>query len=801
MPRPLTSRLHSTAALAILASALFASRAPAQGATTEGAAPGCPAGGSPQPLTVVVSDEAGGRVPGATVAARCGTEVRGEVLSGNDGTATLQLVPGGYRVVVAKAPLKPAEAGATVGTDGPATLTVVLRVAGHRESVTVYGEPARRSRTATKTDTPLLETPQSITVITAEQIREQASPNLQEVVRYAAGVRNEAYGIDNRGDWIFLRGSDDTTTLIDGLRLPLAGWWGVVRVEPEAYERIEVLRGPSSIIAGQNDPGGVVSLVSKRPQAVTSRNVGLSFGSYDRREIHADLTGPLAAGSPWSYRLVGVARDGNTQVQYADEKRLFLAPSLTWRSEARAVTAFAEYQYDRSKNTNAFLGREGTLEPAPHGPIPTDVFIGEPDWDRYGGTRWRFGYAAEFSLGHGWQLRQQTRRDQVDGVLKTMYAAWWDGFVGADGNPDPGGRHLNRWLYGNDDSVNVTTGELLVQGNWSGGGVQHTTLFGVDGMLHDFSQSGVDGRATPLDVYAPVYGSVPEPSIDNASPDESKIRRLGFLVQDQAKLFGRLSLRAGVRRDRVRNEVVGGETARDSATSLNFGLVYQVQPWLAPYASYSESFNPVGGTDAAGAAFEPKRGRQVEAGLKWEAPSSRFSGSAAYYTLVEKNRLTDDPEHFGYSVQIGEARIRGVELEGRGSLGRWNALASYTYTRARATAAGFGGNLDPDQQLEGVPEHQASLWTTRDLGDLGLTGVQVGGGVRRVGRIGDGTGEVFVPAVTIFDVMASLRRGRWRASLNANNVADKSYIATCLARGDCWFGQRRLLTATLGVDF
>jgi iron complex outermembrane receptor protein len=671
-------------------------------------------------------------------------------------------------------------------------LTVTVNGEKEHAQGPVRGYLAKRSATATRTDTPLIEIPQSITVVSADQIRDQASPNLQEALRYAAGVRNELYGIDNRGDWISLRGSEETTTLLDGMRLPLTGWYGVVRTEPYAYERIEVLRGPSSIIAGQNDPGGVVNLVSKRPQAEAGGELGVRIGNYNQQEVHADLTGPLNEDKSLLYRLVVVGKDSGTQVDHADEKRALVAPSLTWRPNAGdSLTVYGEYQYDRSKNTNAFLSLDGTLRPAPHGPIPMDLFIGEPSWDRYGGTRNRFGYAANLGLNDSWRLSHNLRHDRVDGVMKSMYAAWWDGFVNASGQASANGQYMNRLWYVYDDSSRVTTSDMTLQGDLRTGAVRHKLVFGLDATIHDSSQASAEGAATPLNVYAPVYGTDPEPFLDGATPKDNQIRRVGLLVQDQMKFTDQLSVRAGLRRDKVRNAGRGGAVNKDFATSVNVGLVYEILPGLAPYASYSESFNPVAGTDAAGKAFKPKQGKQVEAGVKWESPTLPLQATFAAYSLKEKNRLANDPSNPNSSIQIGASRVKGVEAEAKGDIASWSLVGSYTYTRVRATATAWGGNLDPEQQIEGVPEHAGSVWAVHDFRRLGLPGFKLGGGLRHVGRIGDGTGKVFVPSVTLYDAMASYDTGPWRFALNLNNLSDKKYIATCLARGDCWFGQRR----------
>jgi iron complex outermembrane receptor protein len=696
-----------------------------------------------------------------------------------------------------------AQAQSTPNPDATPTLDTVRVTAPleeERAQGPVRGYVAKRSATATKTDTPLNETPQSVTVITAEQIRDQGSPNLQEVLRYAAGVRNELYGIDNRGDAFSLRGSEESTVLYNGLREPLTGYYGVVRVEPYNYERIEVLRGPSSIIAGQNDPGGVVNLVPKRPLAEPMREVGIRVGNDSLREVHADLTGPLNADGSLLYRLVAVEKDSGTQIRFADEKRTFVAPSLTWKPNARdSFTVYAEHQKDHSQNTNAFLPLAGTLLPAPNGPIPRNLFAGEPDWDTYGGTRNRMGYSMDIGLGDDWRLSHQLRHDRVDGLMESMYMDWGTGLSGfrdAAGNPDENGQYMNRPWYIYKDGLRLTTGEVLLKRDWNLGGVKHHVVAGLDATNMKTSLTSASGDGTPLNVYNPVYGTFPRPSLGSATPTETRINRQGLLVQDQMKFQNGLSVRLGARRDQVRNTVTGGETTRDAATSVNVGVVYEVLPGLSPYVSYSESFNPVAGTDAFARAFKPKRGEQVELGVKWESRRLPVQATAAVYSLKEKNRLGSDPDNVGFSKQIGDSRVKGVELEAQARMGAWQFLASTTYTDARASATAYGGALDPAQQLEGIPKHMSSLWAVHDFRAFGLPGLSLGAGARYVGRIGDGTGNVFVPSVTLMDAMAAYETGPWRFALNINNLADKDYIAVCLARGDCWFGGRRKVVLT-----
>jgi len=631
-------------------------------------------------------------------------------------------------------------------------------------------------------------------VITADQVRDQASQTMQEVLRYTAGVRAEMYGLDNRGDWFSLRGGSEGSVLLDGMRLPLTGWWGDVRNEPYAFERIEVLRGPASVIAGQNGPGGVVNLVSKRPLAQAAREIEVQLGNENHKQIAADLSGPVDADGKWLYRLVALGRDSGTQVDYADEQRVLVAPSVTWNPLAGTkVTLFAEYQKDESGNTNGFFPIEGTLRPGPHGYIPLNTFIGEPDWDTYGGTRTRFGWHFEQALGSDWTLRQNFRHDKVEGGMRTMYAAWWDGYLNAAGQPDPDGSYLNRIWYAQDDESTITNADLLFEGRLTFGDTQHTLLGGTDFMRSTLSQrSWADDYATPLDVYNPVYGTFP--ALDwHALPSDvtdSGVRNIGFLLQDQVKIGPNWVVVAGVRHDKADS---GGE--EDSATSKNLGVVYRTGDF-SPYASYSESFEPTAGTDAAGNRFVPKRGKQVELGVKW-TPSERISASAAVYQLKEKNRLATDPANVNESIQIGEVTGKGVELEATANLRGWEFVAAYTYMDTRQTDAGADQRYQ-DQQLSGIPKHSAALWAVHRF--AALPGLRFGGGVRYVGETGDGAaGGTVTPSYTLLDLIASYDTGPWRFALNVNNVTDKTYIATCLERGDCWFGTQR--TAVLSAGY
>jgi iron complex outermembrane receptor protein len=694
----------------------------------------------------------------------------------------------------------------------PTDAAAAARDAKTLDAVRVVGQAdgyaARETNAGTKTDTPLAEVPQAISVITAAQLRDQNARSLQEALRYTSGVRTDQYGLDNRGDWYSLRGGSSGTTLLDGMRLPLTGYYGVIREEPYAFERIEVLHGPSSVMAGQNAPGGVLNLVRKRPQPDASREISLQIGSRDHRQIAVDATGPLNAGGSLSYRVVGLARDNDTQVDYADDHRRYLAPSLLWApDDATSLLVYAEYQKDRNRNTNGFFPIEGTLLPSRSGRIPLDRFVGEPAWDRNGGERTRIGYAFAHAFGETWTLRHDLRYDDLRGGFRSIYADFDTVDYLDPETPKPGGaymdvdqRLLRRLSYGSDDHGRIANADLLLEGRLGSGRVTHHVLVGVDALASRTEQwlapdafcMDASGTAPSLfDVYAPVYGTCAEPVVDHADPAThslARIRQAGIIVQDQVKVDERWVFVAGARRDYVETDsTYAGDRSivADRAWTKHLGAVYLADGGWSPYVNYAESFQPVAGQSADGDAFSPSRGRQAEAGVKWMPEGRRFSASAAVYKLEETGRLSPDPDNVNFSVQRGRVDAKGLELEASGSVGGWDLIASFTRSKTIDRSTGF--------RFESTPETTAALWAVRRFESL--PGLRIGGGVRYVGKTWDGEDALVTPSNTLYDAMASYDVGAWRLSLNAVNLTDKTYFSTCGSRGDCWFGLKRRVVA------
>jgi iron complex outermembrane receptor protein len=655
----------------------------------------------------------------------------------------------------------------------------------------VSGYKARNAVSATKTDTPLIETPQAVTVITRDQIVDQGATGVQDALNYAAGVRSNAYGLDSRSDNVRIRGSTPDTYQ-DGLRRMFDWYTSDTRTEPFTLERIEVLRGPASMLFGQGSTGGVINMVSKLPQAQQQGEIGVQLGSFNRKQLQADLTGPLTADGQWLYRLIAVGRESDTQVDYVPDDRRLLAPSLTWRpSGVTSLTLQALWQKDHSGSTSQFLPWEGTLLSNPNGQIPTSRFIGEPGFDRYDSERKSFGWLFEHHLDEHWTVRQNLRYSQNDVDYFTLYG---DSFTLPGGwAEDPvNQRILGRYVDATSTRAKMLAADQHVQGDFATGSVQHKLLAGVDVARYrketkSFfdAPAALGGTAPSIDVYNPVYTGYSLPGELQENP-ESGVRQAGVYLQDQLRV-GNWIVVAGLRHDRATTTVEGTPDADTSATTKRLGVLYAFPSGWSPYLSYSESFTPNAPVSRFGEVIrlEPLRGEQWEAGLKYEPAGSRFAGSVAVYRLKEKNQVLDD----GVSIsQAGTTHTDGVELEFKGRVTTaLDVVAHYNYT-----------NVDPT--LEQLPEHQAAVWGRYRFALGGVTGFSAGAGVRWMSAFRDGAAPT-TPAVTLLDLMLGYEAGHWRYALNVQNATDKRYVSTCLSRGDCWYGARRNALATATYVF
>ncbi|KAF1049792.1 TonB-dependent siderophore receptor [Xylophilus sp.] len=655
---------------------------------------------------------------------------------------------------------------------------------------------ATRAETATKTDTPLIETPQAISVVTGAQIERQAVQTVDQALRYTAGVVVETRGASAaREDFQYIRGFGPFGSVyLDGLKQPYASF-GFFQNDPYFIDRIEVLKGPSSVLYGQNSPGGLVNLASKRPQRESSHEVFVRAGSFGRVEAGGDFTGPLDADGQLTYRLTAVGHTGDTSVDHTRSERFAIAPSLTWRPDARTTfTVHARYLHDPATGSFGYVPAQGSLLSNPNGRIARSFFDGEPGFNHDRRTQSAAGYELDHRFDGGWRLRQSLRYAHLDSDLALVYG------LGLASDQ----RTLTRAAFTDRDRIGAWTFDNRLEREFDTGAVHHALLLGVDEQATRSDVRWLFGTASALDVFAPQYGqAVASPSI--ALTDQvRRLRQTGLYVQDEVR-WDHWMLLAGLRHDRARADTDNRSPAsrlsvRDQAGTGRLGLLYETDSGLAPYLSYSTSFLPTTGTDWQGQPFKPTRGRQWEAGLKYQPARARAFATLAVFDLVQDNVQTSDPDlsHGLYAqVQSGRARARGIELEGHADIGRSLSLvAALTYLDNKVARS---NGSDLGKHPVSVPRDTASAWVDQHIHSTAFAG-EFGwhAGVRYVGRsFADTANTQPVAGFFVADAGARYEQGGYQLALNVANLFDRRAVVCSNGYAACNYIQPRTATVTL----
>ncbi|ADU37535.1 TonB-dependent siderophore receptor [Variovorax paradoxus] len=663
---------------------------------------------------------------------------------------------------------------------------VTVNASAERETAIgpVPGYVARRSQTATKTDTPLLEVPQSISVIGREEMDARGVQDIMEAVRYTPGVTVNNWGFDPRGiEWILMRGFDTTTGIAgyrDGLVLPA---YSVT--EPYGVERVEVLRGPSSVTFGQGDAGGIINRVSKMPSNTPVNEVEVRYGNFQRKQLALDLGG--VAGDTLSYRLLGVGLDTNSQMHYGDgtpfsNKRTYLAPSLRWQPSAdTSFTLLGEF-LDNKASDDVFYVMDNAGR-------NTGIVRGDPKFSRIRNRQESLGYLFEHHVNDNWTVRHNLRYSNAR-IDKHILR---DALLPDDYTLTRSARSFPEW-YGQWSS------DAQLQGRVRTGIVEHTLLFGFDATRIRYTSKEFSGPAPSLDLRYPVnLLPIPEPLVP-ASNYTQITQQLGIYAQDQIKIDDRWVLTLSGRQDRVKSETTDriNSTRKgqaDNKFSGRAGLSYLVGNGWAPYVSYATSFMPTSGVDLNGNPLQPTRGKQVEAGIKYQPEGSRTSFTAAVFDLRKSNVVTYDQNTFE-SRQIGRIRSRGLELEAKAELARnLNLTASYTVLNMKVLES--ANTSEVGKMPIQVPKQSASLWLDYTLGN----GIGFGGGVRYIGRRwNDVTNTSDEGGVALLDATVHYKTGPWRFALSATNLANRKYTAS-RAYNNYYSGNERTLVASAKYQF
>lgn len=668
--------------------------------------------------------------------------------------------------------------------------------------IVVVGHGLAKAASA-KSDVPLIETPQPISVVTADDIAKRGVTRLAEALRGVAGVsRSSTYGFF---DAYQIRGYDAAygSVYLDGV-LSDAGTG--TNYELAGLEQVEVIKGPASALFGAAPLGGIVNFVSKRPQADAFMNVTLATGSYDLIEGAVDANAPLNLSGSLSARINLVYRDSDSFVRFSGQNRLYIAPALKWQIGPRtSLTVLGTLQRDRDRPLSP-LSAWGTVLPNANGETPIDFSVnndGEQavvyNQDRKSiGTIFdhRFSDAIGFS-----QTLRYTRRE-----------VYWDRWMFVAGFVDNAivdgvqqGHVLGRYLYGpfdqTDDDFAI---DNRATAKFDTGGVSHNVLVGVDYRHNRFNYTdgggNFDPAANPLDLFDPDY-SVPLVYSDAPFSEAGRSHQTGIYIQDHIGFGERVFLTLGGRWDWAKDL-----SQEDHAFSPRVGATVFVADGIALYANYAKSFTPqVGleqylGEDADGdpvvAPLPPERGRNIEGGVKFALPGQRLTGMISIFDLVRQNVATDDPAHFGYSLVTGEQQSQGVEVEAQ-----WQPVPAltlglaYAYIEAKITKDTI---LPVGKRLPNVPRHSVNLFASYVVpdGPLKDLGANVGflyNGSKDASAYFDdldGDGSLInelgftLPAYTVLDAGLSYGLGPWTARLNVNNILDERYFpdSCCLDR-------------------
>lgn len=640
------------------------------------------------------------------------------------------------------------------------------------------------------------DVPQSVSVVSREQLDQYPGAKADETLRYSAGVNPSTYGTDADTDWLYVRGfqADQSGVFLDNLPLYQTGF-GTFLVDPFLLEQIEVLKGPASVLYGGANVGGIVNYVSKRPTGERLRYTEAGVNNFGNAYVGFDVGDGLADGTA-AYRLTGKLSGGGYETDQAEDLRGVVQGSVELNpTDATSLTLYGSYQnIDLTHTSTGFLPFYGTaVDTAAGVRIPRDLFYGEPDADEYDRQQTMIGYEVEHQINGDWSVRQNARYAAVS--LDELYVY---------GAGDLAGTVLPRFAFGHNTDVGTVSIDTQLEGKLSTGPLDHTLLFGLDYKNYHIDQQQGFAAVAGLDVLNPVYGS-PIPPLFYYLDNEISMNQVGLYAQDQIK-FNNVILTLNGRYDQVWTDIdnVLAPAASTDREQGNFsgrvGLGYEFDNGLTPYVSYATSFNPTISTDAAGNLLENETGEQWEAGIKYEP--SFFDGliTASVFNINRSNVAGPDPLFPGAQAAIGEVNVRGAELEAAANVGDFTVKGALTYLEAEVLESS-GTAFDPvpaGNSPVQIPKLTASLGLEYTIPDGALAGLTVGGGVRYLGESwADNANTTEVPDATLFDASLRYEKDDWGVALTVSNIFDTSYVSSCQSLTSCGYGAGR--TATVSV--
>ncbi|EKK7715142.1 ferrichrome porin FhuA [Cronobacter dublinensis] len=667
---------------------------------------------------------------------------------------------------------------------------------------------AKRSATATKTDTPIEKTPQSVSVVTREEMDMRQSQSVKEALGYTPGVVVSNRGASTTYDFVSIRGFTSVglsqNNYLDGLKLQ-GNFYNDAVIDPYMLERVELMRGPTSVLYGKSNPGGIIAMVSKRPTTEPLREVQFKMGTDNLYQTGFDFSDAIDDNGEFSYRLTGVARSNDQQQVNAKQKRYAIAPLFTWRPDDKTSFTFLSYfQNEPQTGYYGWLPKEGTVEPLPNGKrIGSDFNEGASN-NTYSRNQKMVGYSVEHAFDDIFTVRQNLRFSEMKTSQQSVYGTG----IQADGHT------LNRGTVVDNERLQNFSVDTQLQSKFATGDLAHTLLTGVDFMRMRNDINAKFGSAPAIDL----YGSYTPEDFDfeDAEPYQlNETKQTGIYIQDQAEwdkwvftLGGRYdwSQQGTTVRANSTTPVAGSIERNDHQFTWRGGVNYLFDNGISPYVSYSQSFEPNAFDlySTPRMAFAPSKGEQYEAGVKYVPKDMPIVITGAVYQLTKTNTLTTDPNDATQQVPSGEVRSRGVELEAKAALNaNINVTASYTYIDAEYTKdTNLKGN-----HVEQVPRNMGSLWGDYTFNNGPLSGLTIGTGGRFIGSsYGDPANTFKVGSAAVMDAVVKYDLARLglpgsSVAVNVNNLLDREYVSSCFQTYGCFWGAERQVTATATFRF
>lgn len=661
------------------------------------------------------------------------------------------------------------------------------------------GPVAKTTTSGTKTGTPIIEVPQGISVVGAEQISRQNADTIVAATRYAPGIRSETFGGDTRNDWFLIRGfsAQDTGLYLNGLQLfstAFATW----KIEPQGLERLEIIRGPSSVLYGGGNPGGLINAISKRPGPGLEQSLSTGIDEYGNAYGAMDVSGQIGGTGEVFYRFNALGRIGDTQVDDIENDRIFIAPSLMWKPNSdTSVVVLATYQRDKTAIQN-FLPYIGTVVSAPYGRISTDFNANNPGYGSFEREQFHIGYEVEHRLSEAFTVRQNARYSHVDVDLIGLYGLGYSSAPTATSGVISRGNFIttpvaDQFTVDNQAEVLVETGPLA-----------HKILVGLD--YKDYTiddEQGFEFRFADLDLANPVYPTGITPPTSRYLDATTTQEQIGVYLQDQIKI-DRLTLALSGRHDWVETDrdddlsAAGSVTKDETAYSGRAGAIYNFDNGLAPYIAYSTSFNPLVGLNfTTQDLLQPEKGHGWETGIKYEPTFMNARFTMSYFDVTRSNVPTTDPATFAV-FQIGKVNSKGWEFEGVATLAPGLELIS-SYTKYDLVVV---ADIDPTavgNLTVATPEQFGGVFLDYTFQDGTLKGFGFGGGARYVGRsFADVANTLEVPSVWLADLGVHYDWEGWRTQITVSNLFDETYVSACSDGNSCFYGEGRkaMISAT-----